>query len=87
MPIGYQSMFAWYAGVKTGVLYVSRSYVGKHPHPLVNIYPIAGAGWKVFPSIVDPAQRRGLQAHGPRLPRLMRPCAPGARRPVADALR
>jgi hypothetical protein len=55
IPIGYQSVFAWYAGVKTGVLYVSRSYVAKHPHPLVNIYPIAGAGWKVFPSLVDPA--------------------------------
>ena len=55
IPIGYQSVFAWYAGVKTGVLYVSRSYIAKHPHPLVNIYPIAGAGWKVFPSLVDPA--------------------------------
>jgi hypothetical protein len=55
IPIGYQSVFAWYAGVKTGVLYVSRSYIAKHPHPLVNIYPIAGAGWKVFPSMVDPA--------------------------------
>ena len=55
IPIGYQSVFAWYAGVKTGVLYVSRSYIAKHPHPLVNVYPIAGAGWKVFPSMVDPA--------------------------------
>jgi hypothetical protein len=55
IPIGYQSVFAWYAGVKTGVLYVSRSYLAKHPHPLVNIYPTAGAGWKVFPSLVDPA--------------------------------
>lgn len=55
IPIGYQSVFAWYAGVKTGVLYVSRSYIARHPHPLVNIYPIAGAGWKVFPSLVDPA--------------------------------
>jgi hypothetical protein len=54
IPIGYQSVFAWYAGVKTGVLYVSRSYIAKHPHPLVNIYP-TGAGWKVFPSMVDPA--------------------------------
>ena len=50
IPIGYQSVFAWYAGVKTGVLYVSRPYMQVHPHPLVNIYPIAGAGWKVFPS-------------------------------------
>jgi hypothetical protein len=55
IPIGYQSVFAWYAGVKTGVLYVSRAYLAVHPHPLVNIYPIAGAGWKVFPSDVDAA--------------------------------
>jgi hypothetical protein len=55
IPIGYQSVFAWYAGVKTGVLYVSRAYLAAHPHPLVNIYPIAGAGWKVFPSNVDAA--------------------------------
>ena len=55
LPIEYQSIFAWYAGVKTGVLYVFRPSLAKHPHPLVNIYPIAGAGWKVFPSLVDPA--------------------------------
>ena len=54
IPIGYQSVFAWYAGVKTGVLYVSAGYLKAHPHPLVNIYPIAG-GWKVFPSHVDAA--------------------------------
>ena len=57
IPIGYQSVFAWYAGVKTGVLYVSPGYLKVHPHPLVNIYPIAGAGWKVFPSHVDPAHQ------------------------------
>ena len=55
IPIEYQSIFAWYAGVKTGVLYVSPGYLRAHPHPLVNIYPIAGPGWKVFPSHVDPA--------------------------------
>ena len=69
IPIGYQSVFAWYAGVKTGVLYVSRAYIAKHPHPLVNVYPIAGAGWKVFPSLVDPAhaaacKRMVLVYHG-----------------------
>jgi hypothetical protein len=57
IPIGYQSVFAWYAGIKTGVLYVSPGYLKAHPHPLVNIYPIAGAGWKVFPSHVDPAHQ------------------------------
>ena len=41
--------------MKTGVLYVSRATSRPHPHPLVNIYPIAGPGWKVFPSLVDPA--------------------------------
>jgi hypothetical protein len=55
IPIEYQSAFAWYAGINTGVLYVNPSYVRKHPHPLVNIYPIAGEGWQVFPSGVDPA--------------------------------
>jgi hypothetical protein len=55
IPIEYQSVFAWYAGVKTGVLYVSPGYLKAHPHPLVNIYPIAGGGWRVFPSHVDPA--------------------------------
>jgi hypothetical protein len=57
IPIEYQSMFAWYAGVKTGVLYVSPGYLKAHPHPLVNIYPTAGAGWKVFPSHVDAAHQ------------------------------
>jgi hypothetical protein len=69
VPIEYQSVFAWYAGVKIGVLYVSRSYLAKHPHALVNVYPIAGGGWKVFPSLVDPAhaaacKRMVLAYHG-----------------------
>jgi hypothetical protein len=55
IPIGYQSAFAWYAGIKTGILYVSPGFVKAHPHPLVNVYPIAGLGWKVFPSGVDAA--------------------------------
>ena len=54
IPIGYQSAFAWYAGVKVGSLYVSQTYERLHPHPLVNIYPIAN-GWKAFPSHVDAA--------------------------------
>jgi hypothetical protein len=54
IPIGYQSAFAWYAGVKVGELYVSKTYLRLHPHPLVNIYPIAN-GWKAFPSHVDAA--------------------------------
>ena len=55
IPIEYQSVFAWYADVKVGELYVSQTYLRRHPHPLVNIYPIAGLGWKVFPSHVNAA--------------------------------
>ncbi|MBV8429756.1 MAG: hypothetical protein JO244_01250 [Solirubrobacterales bacterium] len=55
IPIEYQSIFAWYANVKIGELYVSQTYLRRHPHPLVNIYPIAGPGWKVFPSHVNAA--------------------------------
>jgi hypothetical protein len=63
IPIEYQSVFAWYTNVKIGELYVSQTYLRLHPHPLVNIYPIAGPGWKVFPSHVDAgsaARCRGL---------------------------
>jgi hypothetical protein len=55
ISIQFQSAFAWFAGVKTGVLYVSPGYLKAHPHPLVNIYPTPGQGWKVFPSHVDAA--------------------------------
>jgi hypothetical protein len=55
LPIEYQSIFAWYTNVKIGKLYVSQNYLRLHPHPLVNIYPIAGPGWKVFTSHVDAA--------------------------------
>ena len=50
IPIEYQSILAWYMNIKIGALYVSQTYLKKHPHPLVNIYPISGPGWKVFPS-------------------------------------
>jgi hypothetical protein len=53
IPIEYQSILAWYMGVKVGELYVDLKHVRAHPHPLVNIYPIAGLGWKVFPSYVN----------------------------------
>jgi hypothetical protein len=55
IPIEYQSALAWYMDVKVGELYVSFSKLKLHPHPLVNIYPIAGPGWKVFPSHVSAA--------------------------------
>ncbi len=63
IPIAYQSILAWYMDVKVGELYVFRPALAKHPHPLVNIYPIAGNGWKTFPSMVTPASAarcRGL---------------------------
>jgi hypothetical protein len=53
IPIGYQSQFAWYAGVKIGLLYVSKNYIRLHPHPLVNMYPLSN-GWTVFPSHLGP---------------------------------
>jgi hypothetical protein len=55
IPIAFQSVFAWYTGVKVGELYVSQTIQQLYPHPLVNIYPIRGNGWKVFPSYVDAA--------------------------------
>jgi hypothetical protein len=54
IPIEYQSIFAWYTNVKIGTLYVSMTYERTHPHPLVNMYPIPGPGWKVFPSHLVP---------------------------------
>jgi len=54
IPIGYQSQFAWYADVKIGELYVSQTYERKHPHPLVNMFPLSN-GWTVFPSHVTAA--------------------------------
>ena len=54
IPIGYQSQFAWYADVKIGELYVSQTYERKHPHPLVNMFPLSN-GWRLFPSHVTAA--------------------------------
>jgi hypothetical protein len=62
IPIGYQSVLAWYMGVKIGALYVSQAYERINPHPLVNMYPLSN-GWRVFVSHVDSASRarcRGL---------------------------
>ncbi|MGI8411862.1 MAG: hypothetical protein ACR2LV_03960 [Solirubrobacteraceae bacterium] len=63
MPIGYQSVLAWYMGVKIGELYVSANYERLHPHPLVSFFPLSN-GWKVFPSHVNAASAgrcRGLR--------------------------
>ena len=62
-PIGFQSVLAWYMGVKIGILYVNPAFIRKHPHPLVNFFPLRN-GWRVFPTHVDAAhaaQCRGLR--------------------------
>jgi hypothetical protein len=62
IPIGYQSQFAWYANVKIGELYVSRTYQLLHPQTLVNMFALSN-GWRVFPSHVTAANAtrcRGL---------------------------
>ena len=60
IPIEYQSILAWYMGVKVGELYVDLKHVRAHPHPLVNIYPISGLGWKLFTSYVSATACRNL---------------------------
>ena len=62
IDIAYQSLLAWYMDVKVGELYVSRPTLSKHPHPLVNIYPIAGNGWKASTSLVTPASAAACNA-------------------------
>ncbi len=64
MPIGYQSVLAWYLGIKIGVLYVNPNTFRAHPHTVVNFYPLHN-GWKVFPSHVDAAHASAC--HGLRL--------------------
>ena len=64
MPIGYQSVLAWYLGIKIGVLYVNPNTFRLHPHTVVNFYPLHN-GWKVFPSHVDAAHASAC--HGLRL--------------------
>jgi hypothetical protein len=64
IPIGYQSVFAWYLGIKVGILYVNPKFLKLHPHTLVNIYPLSN-GWRVFPSHVTAATEP--HCHGLRL--------------------
>jgi hypothetical protein len=42
-------------GIMVGELFVSETAEQLDPHPLVNIYPIRGLRWKVFPSHVTAA--------------------------------
>jgi hypothetical protein len=61
IPIEYQSVLAWYMGVKTGILYVFRPSFHKHPHPLINIYPLSD-GWIVFVSHANTAKTAAQSA-------------------------
>jgi len=54
IPIEYQSVLAWYLGIKIGVLYVNPATLARGDQPLLNIYPVHD-GWKVFPSHIPPA--------------------------------
>jgi hypothetical protein len=63
VPIGYQSVFAWYMGIKTGVLYVAPKHLKAHPHTTVDFYTLS-RGWHVFPNHVtagDAARCHGLR--------------------------
>ena len=57
IPIEYQSMFAWYAGVKTGVAVREPGLLEGAPAPAGEHLPDRRRGWKVFPSHVDPAHQ------------------------------
>ncbi|MHB8657527.1 MAG: hypothetical protein ACYC91_06165 [Solirubrobacteraceae bacterium] len=62
MRIGYQSVLAWYMGVKIGQLYFSANYERLHPHPVVTFYPLSN-GWKVRPSHLITAADRARCRH------------------------
>jgi hypothetical protein len=49
VPIGYQSVFAWYTGIKIGVLYINPKSYATLRHPTVDFFPLRD-GWRVFPS-------------------------------------
>ena len=62
MPIGYQSVLAFYMGVKIGALYFSPAYNKLHPHAHVDFYPLAD-GWKVVPRGLRSARDRHYCGH------------------------
>src|SRR5947209_5481099 len=57
IPIGYQSVLAWYLGTNTGELYYAPNSLNykQHPHPIVNLFPLSN-GWKVSPGRVGYAR-------------------------------
>ncbi|MDQ6606836.1 MAG: hypothetical protein M3Z06_09870 [Actinomycetota bacterium] len=64
VPIGYQSVFAWYMDIKTGVLYVAPKHLKAHPHTTVDFFALSN-GWHVFPNHVNAAT--APHCHGLRL--------------------
>jgi hypothetical protein len=64
MPIGYQSILAWYMGIKIGVLYINPDTFALHPHTTVDFFPLHN-GWRVLPTNVSAAS--APQCHGLRL--------------------
>jgi hypothetical protein len=57
VPIGYQSVFAWYTGSDVGSLYITKKKFALHPHPLVTFHPLHN-GWAVVPSHLTTAAQR-----------------------------
>ena len=55
IPVDFQSIFAWYTGIKIGALYIAPG-PQKHPQPYINFYETP-TGWGVFPT--------GLNASSP----------------------
>ena len=64
MPIGYQSVLAWYLGIKIGALYVNPNTYALHPTTTVDFFPLHD-GWRVFPSHVTAVSEP--HCHGLRL--------------------
>jgi hypothetical protein len=61
VPIGYQSVFAWDMGVKTGALYVDPKHLAAHPHTVVDFYPLSN-GWHVL--VADVNAKTAPHCHG-----------------------
>ncbi|MDQ6746336.1 MAG: hypothetical protein M3Z27_10030, partial [Actinomycetota bacterium] len=57
VPISYQSVFAWYTGMKIGTLYVNQRLERVHPAALVSIAPRRG-GWSATPRHLPPGRAR-----------------------------
>ena len=65
VPIGYQSVFAWYVGSDVGSLYITKKKFALHPHPIVTFHPLYN-GWAVVPSHLTTAAQRA-RCHGIRM--------------------